>query len=85
MSSRAIRGTPIPARHAPAEGHGDGWVSSVTYSPALGKHIALALVKDGPGRKGETVQVVDFVGNRSLRARVVSHHFYDAEGERQNA
>lgn len=67
------------------EGHGDGWVSSTTYSPALGKNIAMGLLKDGSSRKGEIVRIVDFVGNQTVRAKVVSHHFYDPEGARQNA
>lgn len=66
-------------------GHGDGWVSSATYSPALGRHIALALLKNGNARHGETIRIVDFVGDRSLAATVVSHHFFDPEGVRQNA
>lgn len=67
------------------KGHGEGWVSSTTYSPALGRNIALALLKNGTTRKGETVRVVNFVGNQTLTAKVVSHHFYDPSGERQNA
>ncbi|MEM9631657.1 MAG: sarcosine oxidase subunit alpha family protein [Pseudomonadota bacterium] len=66
------------------KGHGDGWVSSTTYSPALGKNIALGLLKNGKTRSGETIRVVNFVGNETLSAKVVSHHFFDPEGERQN-
>ncbi|MCR9085890.1 MAG: sarcosine oxidase subunit alpha family protein [Rhodobacteraceae bacterium] len=66
------------------EGHGDGWVSSSTYSPALDRHIAMGLLKNGASRRGETVRVVDFVGNEVLTARVVANHFFDPEGERQN-
>jgi sarcosine oxidase subunit alpha len=70
--------------NSPAKGHGEGWVSSTTYSPALKKNIALALLSEGPERIGETIQVVDFVGNQTLRAKVVSPHFFDPEGHRQN-
>ncbi|MBD9389917.1 sarcosine oxidase subunit alpha family protein [Agrobacterium sp. AGB01] len=70
--------------NAPAKGHGEGWISSTTYSPALKKNIALALLSKGPERIGETIQVVDFVGNQILRAKVVSPHFFDPEGHRQN-
>jgi len=69
----------------PTTGHGEGWVSSTTYSPALGKYIALAFLKNGPERKGETVRVVDFVGSTDFNANVVSPHFFDPEGVRQNA
>ena len=66
------------------EGHCDGWVSSTTFSPALGKNIAIGFLKNGPARRGETVRIVDFLSDRTLYAKVVSHHFYDPEGERQN-
>lgn len=66
-------------------GHGEGWVSSTTYSPALGKNIALALLDHGQKRAGETVRVIDFLSDTTLRAKVVSPHFYDPEGVRQNA
>lgn len=81
-STRA--GCLLYSQHAPTKGHGEGWVSAVTYSPALGKNIALALLKRGPERYGETIQIVDFVGNQTWKAKVVSHHFYDPEGHRQN-
>ncbi len=68
-----------------AEGHAEGWVSSATYSPALGKNIALAFLQEGLSRIGEDILVENFVDNESHRARVVSHHFFDPQGERQNA
>jgi sarcosine oxidase subunit alpha len=67
------------------KGHGEGHVSSTTYSPALGKNIALALLARGPTRKGETIQCVDFLGDITLQAKVASPHFFDPNGERQNA
>lgn len=80
----ATAGSLLFAMNAPAKGHGEGWVSSTTYSPALKKNIALAILSRGPERFGETIQVVDFVGNQTLQAKVVSHHFFDPEGHRQN-
>lgn len=80
----AKAGSLLFAANAPARGHGEGWVSSTTYSPTLKKNIALALLSQGSERIGETIQVVDFVGNQTLQAKVVSHHFFDPEGHRQN-
>lgn len=80
----ARSGSLLFSLNAPTKGHGEGWVSSTTYSPALRKNIALALLSHGPERIGETLQVVDFVGNQTLQAKVVSHHFFDPEGHRQN-
>jgi glycine cleavage system aminomethyltransferase T/NADPH-dependent 2,4-dienoyl-CoA reductase/sulfur reductase-like enzyme len=69
---------------APVRGHGEGWVSSTTWSPALNSNIALAFLANGPKRNGEQIRIVDFVGNGTLIAEVVSHHFFDPEGVRQN-
>lgn len=81
----AKAGSILYPRAEKPQGHGDGWVSSVTYSPALDKHIALALLKNGKERKGETIQIANFVDDQYLTAKVVSHHFFDPDGERQNA
>jgi sarcosine oxidase subunit alpha len=80
----AKAGALLFAKGSQPKGHGEGWVSSTTYSPALKKNIALALLSRGKERLGETVQVVDFVGDCTLEAKVVSHHFFDPEGLRQN-
>lgn len=69
----------------PVSGHGEGWVSSTTYSPALGCNIALGLLRDGASRLGERVRVVDLVGGTNLTAEIVSPKFFDPEGHRQNA
>ena len=67
-----------------ARGHGEGWVSSTTYSPALGKNIALGLLSNGVQRMGETIRVISFVDDQELHAKVVSPRFFDPEGHRQN-
>ena len=65
-------------------GHGDGFVSSTTYSPALSKYIALGLLTNGRERRGEVVRCIDFLSDQTIEAKVVSHHFFDPDGERQN-
>ena len=60
-----------------------GHVTSSYYSANLGHPIALAVVKGGRARQGETVYV-PLDDGRTLRARVTSPVFYDPEGERQN-
>ncbi len=83
--NRALSGALLYSQGAQTEGHGEGHVTSTTYSPALGKNIALALLAGGADRLGDTVQVVDFVGDTRCTATVVSTHFFDPEGDRQNA
>jgi sarcosine oxidase subunit alpha len=55
----------------------DGWVTSACFSPTLGRHIALGVLRGGRDRLGETVTVCD-EGERSA-ARVVSPVFYDPQ------
>ncbi len=62
----------------PSQGH----VTAYTYSPALKKHIALALVERGPDRLGETLFATFPMKGHHVPVRLVSHHFYDPEGTR---
>lgn len=73
------------ARGAEPKGHGEGWVSSTTWSPALKQNIALAFLARGMSRAGETLRIVSPVDGLDVMAEVVSPHFFDPEGERQNA
>ena len=61
-----------------------GYVTSVTYSPALGHPIALALLADGAKRLDQTVVAASPMTNTSVAVRVVGSCFYDPRGVRQN-
>ena len=61
----------------------DGWVTSAGVSPALGRPIALALLRGGRARLGETITVHDL--DRQCAATVVKPAFYDPEGRRVHA
>ncbi len=63
-------------------GPSQGFISSTTFSPALGKEIALALVKGGDARRGEVMYAADPVHRRHLEVDVVSPHFHDPDGTR---
>jgi len=62
----------------PMEGH----VTSSYDSAALGRPIALGLVRDGFARMGETVYAV--ADGRPVPARITSTVFYDAENARRD-
>jgi sarcosine oxidase subunit alpha len=65
--------------------HGSiGHVTACCYSPALGKYIALALVKGGKARHGTRAFVSDPLRDRFGPVEIVSHHFYDPEGSRMH-
>ncbi|MEE2955039.1 MAG: 2Fe-2S iron-sulfur cluster-binding protein [Pseudomonadota bacterium] len=72
------------SENTPTAGHGEGFVSSVTWSPALNKFIGLGFLIRGNDRLGEKIQSVDFLENKNFSLRVVSPHFFDPQGERQN-
>ncbi|MGO1120677.1 2Fe-2S iron-sulfur cluster-binding protein [Rhodovibrionaceae bacterium A322] len=67
-------------------GTGEGRITSATWSPTLGKSIALALLKDGHSRHGQAITVHDPArepGARSrFTAKVRDPHFLDPKGER---
>jgi heterotetrameric sarcosine oxidase alpha subunit len=61
-----------------------GHITACCYSPALGKHIALALVKGGKGRHGTRAHVSDPLRDRFGPVEIVSNHFYDPDGSRMH-
>ena len=60
-----------------------GHVTSSYYSANLGRSIALAVVKGGHKRLGETVYC-PLADGRIIAAQIVNAVFYDPKGERQN-
>jgi sarcosine oxidase, subunit alpha len=60
-----------------------GHVTSSYMSVNLGRSIALAVVKGGIARKGETVHL-PLEGGRTVRAEITGTVFYDPEGARLN-
>jgi methylglutamate dehydrogenase subunit C len=61
-----------------------GHVSAACYSPALGRYIALAMVKGGKARHGTRAFVSDPLRGRFGPVEIVSHHFYDPQGSRMH-
>jgi len=57
-----------------------GHVTSSYYSPNVGRSIAMALVKNGRNRMGDTIFVP--LPDRVIRAKVTEPKFYDLEGKR---
>jgi sarcosine oxidase subunit alpha len=62
----------------------EGRVTSTYYSPTLNKGIAMGLVKHGPDRMGEVVEM-NMVDGSTVKARIVDQVFFDKAGEKQNA
>jgi len=64
------------------EGHGRGHVTSTTFSPTLGKAIALGLLQGGTQHVGQEVIAASPVHGRQYRLRVVDPCFLDQQGAR---
>lgn len=64
------------------EGHGRGYITSVTWSTELEKFIALGLYQGGLKHAGEEIVCAYPLKNETVRARVVSPVFIDQTGER---
>ncbi|AXE96730.1 sarcosine oxidase subunit alpha family protein [Paraburkholderia sp. 22099] len=70
---------PFQGDTAPMLGH----VTSSYYSPILKRSIAMAVVKGGLDKIGETV-TIPLSSGRQIAAKVTSSVFYDSEGARQH-
>jgi len=74
-----ITAGPVAGDTAPMLGH----VTSSYYSPILKRSIALAVVKGGLDKMGQTV-TIPLASGKQVTARMTSPVFYDTEGVRQN-
>jgi sarcosine oxidase subunit alpha len=70
----------LPTAH-PAPYAAQGHVTSAYFSATLGGPIALALLRDGRARQGETVHVTGGAGD-TIACRVTDTVFYDPKGDR---
>ncbi len=59
-----------------------GQVTSSYYSPTLKRSIAMALIRNGKSRMGETISFP--LADKTVTAKIVDPVFYDKEGERLN-
>jgi sarcosine oxidase subunit alpha len=78
-------GSILFAKDDKIEGHGRGYITSVTWSVELGKTIALGLYDGGLKHVGEEIVCAFPLKNELTRAKIVSPHFIDPEGKRLHA
>lgn len=64
-------------------GLGEGWITAVTHSPALGHWIGLGFIRSGhEAWQGKTVIAADPVRKGNIEVEIISPHMYDPSGER---
>ncbi len=68
-----------------ATGFGEGWITAVTHSPALGHWIGLGYIAGGhEAWAGKTVTATDPVRKGDVAVEIVSPHMFDPEGARMH-
>jgi len=67
------------------EGHGRGYISSVTWSTELERFVALGLYTGGLTHQGEQIVCAYPVNKEQVKARIVAPIFIDPKGERLRA
>ncbi len=66
-------------------GYGEGWITAVTHSPALGHWIGLGFISGGyQPWQGRALVAADPVRQGEVAVEVVSPHMYDPKGERMH-
>ena len=66
-------------------GHGEGWITAVTHSPALGHWIGLGYIAGGyEVWAGKSVTAADPVRKGNVAVEIVSPHMFDPEGARMH-
>ncbi|MGB1859731.1 MAG: sarcosine oxidase subunit alpha family protein [Arenicellales bacterium] len=64
-------------------GYGEGWITAVTHSPALGHWIGLGFIKGGhEAWQSRDIVCADPVRKGNTAVEIVSPHMYDPKGER---
>ncbi len=74
----------VAGADAKAPGRSEGHVTAMCYSPALETYIALALLKGGRARHGETLYAADPLRGRHSPVTVVDPCFFDPDGSRMH-
>jgi sarcosine oxidase subunit alpha len=72
-------------KNGEVSGFGEGWITAVTQSPALGHWIGLGYISGGhEAWAGKAVVAADPVRKGSVEVEIVSPHMFDPEGERMH-
>ena len=82
-SSQTFNAGSILCASNKVSGLGEGWITAVTHSPAMGHWIGLGFIKGGhEAWKGKTVVAADPVRKGNINVEIISPHMYDPSGEK---
>lgn len=82
-TSQTFNAGAILCRQSQVSGLGEGWITAVTHSPAMGHWIGLGFISGGYAAwKGKTAIAADPVRKGNVEVEIISPHMYDPSGER---
>ncbi|MCF6433356.1 sarcosine oxidase subunit alpha family protein [Leisingera sp. MMG026] len=83
--SQTFSGGALLCRPDEGEGFGEGWITAVTHSPALGHWIGLGYIAGGHAAwEGRVLMASDPVRGGLVEVEIVSPQMFDPEGERMH-
>ena len=83
--SQMFNGGALLCAEGKVSGHGEGWITAVTHSPALGHWIGLGYISGGhEAWAGRAVTAADPLRQGNTAVEIVSPHMFDPEGERMH-
>ncbi len=83
--SKTFHAGAILCKQDQVSGMGEGWVTAVTHSPALGHWIGLGFIAGGhEAWKDTTAIVADPLRKEDVAVEIVSPHMFDPTGERMH-
>ncbi len=83
--TRTFNGGALLCKADEVSGFGEGWITAVTYSPAIGHWIGLGFISGGhQAWKDQTVIAADPVRKGNVEVEIVSPHMVDPQGERMH-
>ncbi len=77
----------ILCRAGRVSGHGEGWITAVTHSPALGHWIGIGFISGGhPAWRDKAVVAADPLRRKGggVAVEITSPHMFDPDGERMH-
>ncbi len=83
--SESFNGGALLCKPDEISGFGEGWITAVTHSPAMGHWIGLGYISGGQEAwQGKVVTATDPVRKGDVAVEIVSPHMFDPKGERMH-
>ena len=83
--TQTFKGGALLFKYGCIGGFGEGWITGVTHSPALGHWIGIGFIAGGcRAWEGKRVVAKDPLRNKDVEVEIVSPHMFDADGVRMH-